>query len=87
MHATCPRIRDTERLRAVRRGTRDALFQGMKPVLLLAFLALGPALADQSPLMTPAASTTEAVAAVDCAASAHLAGPDADQARTILCRR
>jgi hypothetical protein len=42
------------------RGTADALFSRMKPVLLLAFLALGPALADQFPILPRAAS--EAVA-------------------------
>ena len=32
----------------------------MKPVLFLAFLALGPALADQFPVQPPAASDTVA---------------------------
>jgi len=37
----------------------NAAFSGMKPVLLLAFLALGPALAEQFPVvpnLTPGAS-------------------------------
>jgi hypothetical protein len=51
---------------------RDADLRGMKPILLLAFLALGPALADQFPVSRPASDPiAEAVAAgVSDAASA-----------------
>jgi hypothetical protein len=53
--------RSIERKHAIAaRGTADAVFSLMKPVLLLAFLALGPALADQFPVLPRAAS--EAVA-------------------------
>jgi hypothetical protein len=41
-------------------GMANAAFSRMKPVLLLAFLALGPALAEQFPILPRAAS--EAVA-------------------------
>jgi hypothetical protein len=42
---------------------RDAVLRGMKPILLLAFLALGPALADQFPVTRPASDpAVEAVA-------------------------
>ena len=41
-------------------GMANAVFSRMKPVLLLAFLALGPALADQFPILPRAVS--EAVA-------------------------
>lgn len=35
------------------RGTRDAPLHSMKAALLIAFLALGPALADQTPVVPP----------------------------------
>jgi hypothetical protein len=47
----------TERKRAIAvRGTANAALSRMKAVLLLAFLALGPALADQFPVLPRAAS-------------------------------
>jgi hypothetical protein len=59
----------------------DAAFSRMKAVLLLAFLALGPALADQFPLLPRA--TSEAVAR---SGATPLAMPD--NAEPIwLCRR
>jgi hypothetical protein len=59
---------------------------GMKPVLFLAFLALGPALADQLPLI-PAASVPDTVAALDRAPAAYPTGPRSEQARALLCGR
>jgi hypothetical protein len=38
------------------RGTANAAVSRMKPVLLLAFLALGPALAEQVPIVPPVVS-------------------------------
>lgn len=63
------------------RGMADAAFSCMKPALLLAFLALGPALAEQFPVLPRA--TAEAIA--QRAGTAPLPASDAD--RIWLCRR
>lgn len=56
--------RSTERKRAIAaRGTANAAFSRMKAILLLAFLALGPALADQFPVLPRAASEAMAQSA------------------------
>ena len=49
--------------RGMRRGMRDADLRGMKPILLLAFLAVGPALADQFPVIRPASDPVVAAVA------------------------
>ena len=60
----------------------NAAFSRMKPVLFLAFLALGPALAEQFPVLPRAAS--EAVA--QRSGTTPLPVPD-DAAPIWLCRR
>jgi hypothetical protein len=52
------------------RGTADAAFSRMKPVLLLVFLGLGPALADQVPVLPQcfAPASTERAAHPDALA-------------------
>lgn len=72
----------TGRRRAIAsRGMTNAAFSRMKPVLLLAFLALGPALAQQFPVLPRTVS--EAVAQ---RAGTPLAAP-ADAESIWLCRR
>jgi hypothetical protein len=44
------------------RGMRDAARLGMKPVFLLAFLALGPALANLIPMADPVVEAATATA-------------------------
>jgi hypothetical protein len=47
----CGAAADRAKTLAPARGMTNAAFSGMKPVLLLAFLALGPALAQQFPVV------------------------------------
>lgn len=57
----------------------------MKPILLLAFLALGPALADQLPLRSPASDPV--ASAVSEPAAADAAVPARDGEHLWLCGR
>ena len=61
-HAATRRAHPREMAQA-QRGMRDAARLGMKPVFLLAFLALGPALANLVPVAEPVveAATTDAI--------------------------
>src|SRR5439155_26231205 len=68
VHATCPwrRARATGPARdraSASRGTADAAFSRMKPILFLALLALGPALAEQFPVTPPRLAPAAADAA------------------------
>ena len=91
MHATCPwphRARLREAIQA-RLACAMLFLLGMKPVFFLAFLALGPALAPQFPLLRPAGETKIAVAVAERAPhSAALAVTPMDDAeRALLCGR
>ncbi|HMG53102.1 MAG TPA: hypothetical protein VK601_06465 [Kofleriaceae bacterium] len=58
----------------------------MKPILLIAFLALGPALADQFPAFPPGFAP-EAVAVLSQRPGAVPPAARLDDARTLLCGR
>ena len=47
------------------RGMRDAALRGMKPAFLLAFLALGPALANLVPVAEPVVEAATVAAITD----------------------
>jgi len=61
-HAATVARRPREAAQA-QRGMRDAVLRGMKPAFLLAFLALGPALANLVPVADPIveAETADAI--------------------------
>lgn len=61
----------------------------MKPILFLAFLALGPALADQFPVTGPVADPAALAVMRDRAAPLDMASPTAqlESERAWLCRR
>jgi hypothetical protein len=89
MHPTCRgrrRARDTANSS---HGTRDAFHQGMKPVLFIVFLALGPAIADQLAVVPPAYVDAMAapVAALGTTAAnrSAIARATTPSARALLC--
>ena len=63
----------------------NAAFSRMKPVLLLAFLALGPALAEQFPLLPRIAAATSDAAALRSGIAPPVAPREAE--RIWLCGR
>lgn len=63
----------------------NAVFSGMKPILLLAFLALGPALAEQFPLAPNLAPATADALALRSGAMPQTAPREAE--RIWLCGR
>jgi hypothetical protein len=65
---------------------RDAEDPGMKAILLLAFLALGPALAEQSPLVPPGAAPEIAAIWNGAPDAAPIAARTAEE-RALLCGR
>jgi hypothetical protein len=63
MPRVCSTALEREKSATASRGMANAAFSRMKPILLLSFLALGPALAEQFPVLPRiAASATDAVA-------------------------